>query len=209
MFIFFSAQTICFAYFVEKGTTDPVTGEITGGPPNAAHGVIAFIFLFYAAYDLAFTPLIVSYAVEILPFELRAKGFNVFNFTISAAIIFNQYVNPIALGMLQLFFTFSFNILTFFPENIGWKYYIVYIVWIAFEFAFLYRYIVETRGKTLEETAALFDGEEATGQLAAATHRVSGHAGRDDASLEKGHGGSISHRSGSVMEDDVAVLEKS
>ncbi|EEB98308.1 hypothetical protein MPER_02210, partial [Moniliophthora perniciosa FA553] len=43
-------------------------------------------------------PLIVSYTVEILPYQLRAKGFNVFSFTISLAIIFNQYVNPIALG---------------------------------------------------------------------------------------------------------------
>ena len=56
--------------------------------------------------SLAFTPLIVSYTVEILPFSVRAKGFNVFNFTISVALIFNQYVNPIAL------------------DNISWKYYV-------------------------------------------------------------------------------------
>ena len=47
-----------------------------------------------------------SYTLEILPYSLRAKGFNVFNFTISVALIFNQYVNPIAL------------------ENISWKYYV-------------------------------------------------------------------------------------
>lgn len=86
MFLFFSAQTICFATFVEKGFS------------NAAHAVIAFIFIFYAFYDIAFTPLIVSYTVEILPYHIRAKGFTVFNFTISLALIFNQYVNPIALG---------------------------------------------------------------------------------------------------------------
>ena len=51
-------------------------------------------------------------------------------------------------------------------DAIGWKYYIVYIVWIAFEFGFLFRYIVETRGKTLEETAALFDGERPQHDLA-------------------------------------------
>lgn len=48
--------------------------------------------------SIAFTPLIVSYTVEILPYQLRAKGFNVFNFSISLSLIFNQYVNPIALG---------------------------------------------------------------------------------------------------------------
>lgn len=47
-----------------------------------------------------------SYTLEILPYALRAKGFNIFNFVISVALIFNQYVNPIALDAL------------------GWKYYV-------------------------------------------------------------------------------------
>lgn len=37
------------------------------------------------------------YTVEILPFALRAKGFTVFNFALTLSLIFNQYVNPIAL----------------------------------------------------------------------------------------------------------------
>jgi hypothetical protein len=43
---------------------------------------------------------VVTYTLEILPYNIRAKGFNIFNFTISLALIFNQYVNPIALGTL-------------------------------------------------------------------------------------------------------------
>ena len=100
------------------------------------------------------------YTVEILPYSLRAKGFNVFNFVISVALIFNQYVNPVAL------------------EHIAWKYYvsfrdllrscrhthgvsqIVYCCWLAFELVFLYFFIVETKNLSLEETAALFDGED-------------------------------------------------
>ncbi|KAI0767883.1 hypothetical protein BC629DRAFT_1596147 [Irpex lacteus] len=117
MLLFFTLQTICSAQYALHGSD------------GAAHAVIAFIFLFYAATS---------------EFSLRAKGFNVFNFVISVALIFNQYVNPIALG------------------NIGWKYYIVYCCWIAFELVFCYFFIVETRGLSLEETAALFDGEEAT-----------------------------------------------
>ncbi|KIL61081.1 hypothetical protein M378DRAFT_872211 [Amanita muscaria Koide BX008] len=131
MFVSFMLQTICSAVFAQQGSS------------SSAHAVIAFIFIFYAFYDIAFTPLIVSYTVEILPFSVRAKGFNVFNFVISLSLIFNQYANPVAL------------------QNIGWKYYIVYVCFTAFEFAFLYFYIVETKGLTLEETAALFDGEEA------------------------------------------------
>jgi sugar porter (SP) family MFS transporter len=102
MLLFFTLQTICSALYAQHGST------------QAAHAVIAFIFLFYGAYDIAFTPLIVSYTVEILPYPLRAKGFAIFNFAISLSLIFNQYVNPIALGKL------------------GWKYYIVYNCFIAF-----------------------------------------------------------------------------
>lgn len=53
--------------------------------------------------SVAFSPLIVSYTVEILPFDIRAKGFTVFNFAISLSLIFNQYTNPIALGMTDWF----------------------------------------------------------------------------------------------------------
>lgn len=72
----------------------------------AAHAVIAFVFLYSFAYALAFTPLAIAYTVEILPFHLRARGLCVFNFAVSLALIFNQYVNPVALDAL------------------GWKYYV-------------------------------------------------------------------------------------
>ncbi|KIY47495.1 hexose transporter [Fistulina hepatica ATCC 64428] len=135
MLIFFTSQTICSARFA------------IGGSAAAAHAVIAFIFLFYAAYDIAFSPLIVSYTVEILPFNLRAKGFNVFNFSISCALIFNQYINPIAF------------------DAIKWKYYIVYCCWLVVELVVVIWLVVETKGRTLEETAALFDGEGATTEI--------------------------------------------
>ncbi|KAJ6589523.1 general substrate transporter [Mycena capillaripes] len=142
MTLFFTMQTVCFARFTISGNE------------NAARGMIAFIFLYSAAYNLAFSPLIVTYALEILPYNIRAKGFNIFNITISIALIFNQYVNPIALAALN------------------WKYYVVYCVWLVCECIFLYFYLVETKNHTLEETAAIFDGEEAKEKLAdsAATH---------------------------------------
>ena len=37
----------------------------------------------------------------------------------------------------------------------------MYVCWLAFEFVFLWFFLVETKGRTLEETAALFDGEDA------------------------------------------------
>ncbi|PPQ71576.1 hypothetical protein CVT24_006431 [Panaeolus cyanescens] len=131
MLFFWSLETACFAAYKQYH--------------NAAAGkaVVAWIFLYYAAYDLAFTPLIVSYTVEILPYPLRAKGFVIFNFAISLSLIFNQYVNPTAMNKLD------------------WKYFLVYVVWLAVEVVFCYFFIVETKNRSLEETAALFDGDEA------------------------------------------------
>lgn len=145
MTLFFTLQTICTARYR------------INGDQSAAHAVIAFIFLYYASYDLAFTPLIVTYSLEILPYNIRAKGFTIFNFTISLALIFNQYVNPIALA------------------NIDWKYYIVYCVWLVFEGVFLYFYVVETKNRTLEETAAIFDGEADRIVTTAAAHAGVAH----------------------------------
>ncbi|PAV15195.1 hexose transporter [Pyrrhoderma noxium] len=142
MLVFFTLQTACAGHFANTGSD------------GAAHAVIAFIFLFYAAYNIAFSPLIVSYTVEILPYNIRAKGLSIFNFTISVALIFNQYVNPIALDAL------------------GWKYYVVYCVFIAFETVYCYLFIVETKNRSLEETAALFDGEDAAKKVSAAGHDV-------------------------------------
>ncbi|KAF8192364.1 hexose transporter [Mycena galopus ATCC 62051] len=127
MTVFFTMQTICTARF-----------RITGDP-SAAHAVIAFIFLYYASYELD--------TLEILPYNIRAKGFNIFSFTSSLALIFNQYVNPVAL------------------DAIDWKYYIVYCVWLLFESVFIFFYLIETKNRTLEETAAIFDGENVTDQI--------------------------------------------
>ncbi|KIM70615.1 hypothetical protein SCLCIDRAFT_157350 [Scleroderma citrinum Foug A] len=136
MTLFYTAQAICFAQYSEHGV------------PAAGHAVVAFVFLFFAAYDIAFTPLIVSYIVEIFPFHLRAKGFTIFCFVISLAGIFSQYVNPSALAAL------------------GWKYLLVYVCWLAVEFVFLWFFLVETKNRTLEETAAIFDGEDALQKIA-------------------------------------------
>ncbi|ESK93237.1 hexose transporter [Moniliophthora roreri MCA 2997] len=155
MLLFWTAQTICFAQSEIRQVH------------SAGYGLIAFMFLFFAAYDIAFSPLIVSYSVEILPFAIRAKGFNVFNLTVSTAIIFNQYVNPIAL------------------DAITWKYYVVYCCWLAFELLYVYLFVVETKGLTLEETAALFDGEEATERVAVAGHKGEGIAEKQSGSFHE------------------------
>ncbi|KAG8955080.1 hypothetical protein FRC04_009537 [Tulasnella sp. 424] len=129
MLVVFVGWTVTSAVFQDTGSK------------VAANFTIVMIFLYYAFYDIAYTPLLVAYAVEILPFAIRAKGFAVMSFTISLTLIFNQYVNPVAL------------------ERLGWKYYLFYVGWLAFEAVFIFMYLWETKGRTLEQTAVLFDGE--------------------------------------------------
>ncbi|GJJ09213.1 hypothetical protein Clacol_003435 [Clathrus columnatus] len=125
---------------------------------GAAIVSVVLIFCYTSGYAIAYTPLIVSYTLEILPFSLRARGFAIFNFTVSLSIIINQYINPILL------------------EKIGWRYFIIYVCWLVFELAFVYLFIVETKDRTLEETGALFDGTDAVQDI---TYRAAIHAGLD------------------------------
>ncbi|KAG8810087.1 hypothetical protein FRC17_003104 [Serendipita sp. 399] len=108
----------------------------------AANASIAFMPMYFLAYSIAYTPMLISYTVEILPYCIRARGFAMMTLTVGIGITTNQFVNPIALKAL------------------GWKLYIVYCCWLGFEFVYIFLYLVETKGKTLEETAALFDGKE-------------------------------------------------
>jgi hypothetical protein len=36
---------------------------------------IPLIFLYYFFYDIAYTPMLVAYTLEILPYKVRARGF--------------------------------------------------------------------------------------------------------------------------------------
>ncbi|GJJ08646.1 hypothetical protein Clacol_002865 [Clathrus columnatus] len=116
----------------------------------AAKATMGILFAFYLFYDMAYTPMLVAYTLEILPFSIRAKGFSLMNLLVCAALAFNQFVNPWAL------------------QALGWKYYLVYDGWLVFELLFVLKYVIETKvlinltirtkGRTLEETATLFDG---------------------------------------------------
>jgi hypothetical protein len=85
-----------------------------------------------------------------------------------ATIAFNQFINPVAI------------------DAIGWLYYLVYCGWLIFELGFIITFLIETKGllhsitfiliitnlcgflgRTLEETSALFDGEQQPDNLMA------------------------------------------
>jgi MFS family permease len=122
--------------------------------------VIPMLFIYYGSYDIAFTPLIVSYTAEIWPYALRARGLAVCLGSTFLALLFNLFVNPIALA------------------SIGWKYYIVYIIILIVILFTVFFFYPETRGFTLEEIARVFDGEHASvphqGEVLETVRRKSG-----------------------------------
>ncbi|KAL4942374.1 hypothetical protein BDV06DRAFT_235466 [Aspergillus oleicola] len=131
MLISFSIWTACSAVYNK-----------TGSEP-AGRAVLAMIFLFYGTAGAAWPGLTVAYTVEILPFNIRAKGLTLCTCVAALAGIYNQYVNPLGL------------------EALGWKFYFVYVAILVIECLVIYFYFVETRGPTLEEIAVLFDGHDA------------------------------------------------
>ena len=81
--------------------------------PGANIGMIFFIWLFGLMYSLAWSGLLVGYAIEILPYKLRAKGLMIMNYTVQAALTLNIYANPVAFD---------------FFEGHSWKLYLIYTV---------------------------------------------------------------------------------
>lgn len=113
------------------------------GKHSAGPAVLAFLFIYFGFYDIAFTGLTLAYPMEILPFSLRTRGLAILQLCINCALFFNQYVNPIALTAL------------------AWKYYSVYIVIQAIAIVCIYFFYPETKGLMLEEVAQVFDGDKA------------------------------------------------
>lgn len=118
------------------------------GSLAAGRVVLACIFLFQGFYTLGWTNLVVTYPLEIVTYQMRAKTWAFVLLTIQVASIFGGYVNPIAL------------------ESIGWKFYIYYCVWVAFIFVVVYFFFVETSGPTLEELTYLFEGKDVKVEMA-------------------------------------------
>ena len=115
-------------------------GTLTSKNGSQAKAEIALIFIFGFVISAGYTPLQALYPVEVLRYESRAKGMGMYNFWVNIASFYNTFVTGIA-------FT-----------GAGWKYYFLFIFWDMFEFAFIYFFFVETKNRTLEELAEIFQG---------------------------------------------------
>lgn len=100
---------------------------------------IAFIYIFGCVFAFAFTSMQPIYPGEVCDNVQRAKAMGVFQLTGGAAGFLNTFVAPIAL------------------KNIGYWFYVFFVFWDLFEFAVIYFFFVETKGRTLEELDEVFE----------------------------------------------------
>jgi MFS family permease len=113
--------------------------SVDGSLP-AGRLVIVCIFLYQAFYTVAWVNLVVTYPLEIVNYQMRAKAWTYTLLVIQCSQIFGNYVNPVGMGA------------------IGWKFYIYICVWTFVAWLVVYFFFPETRGPTLEELALLFEG---------------------------------------------------
>ncbi|KFY95126.1 hypothetical protein V500_02910 [Pseudogymnoascus sp. VKM F-4518 (FW-2643)] len=118
------------------------TSSIAG--PRAA---IAFIFIYSCGYAVFFNAMVWVVPSELFPFFLRTKGLGLAVFSKSVVAIVLAQITPVAI------------------QNVGWRYYALFIA-TNFAAAFVYYFFLpETMGKSLEEIAELFGDAVATEQL--------------------------------------------
>ena len=130
-----------------------VTGalfEMTGETSMLwAYIQFGFIWLFGIFYDIGFSGLLVAYALEVLPFHLRAKGMMIMNITVQAVLALGNQTNKIAWESL--------------PNH--WNFMLFYTIWDTFQLVFVWFVYVETKGPTLEDVARIFDGDDAVAKI--------------------------------------------
>lgn len=108
---------------------------------SAGRAVVAFIFIAFFFYDIAWTPLPQAYTIEIFPFLTRSRGLTTELTSSYIGLITAQLINPVGLAA------------------IGWRYYIVFCCILAALSTLIYFVFPETKGRTLEQITEIFDGK--------------------------------------------------
>ncbi|KAI2636624.1 general substrate transporter [Xylaria nigripes] len=139
MVISFASWTVCGAFYENSGIRDTTLGWVQ----------LVFIWLFGIFYDIGFSGMLIAYALEVLPFKLRAKGMMLMNITVQAVLALSNQTNRIAWNRL--------------PKH--WYLMLFYTAWDFLELCFVYFFYVETKGPTLEEVAHIFDGRNAVANI--------------------------------------------
>ncbi|KDR82784.1 hypothetical protein GALMADRAFT_151830 [Galerina marginata CBS 339.88] len=117
-----------------------VTGLLSSfGSAVRANAGITFIYLFMVVFSFGWTPMQALYPAEVLNYEARAKGLGFLVLVSQAATLINTFGLPVAL------------------QKLGWKVYLIFLIWDVFEVIVIYFFVVETKGLTLEEINEVFE----------------------------------------------------
>lgn len=142
--LFISSTALMATTFIIWTVLSAINQERNFKQKSLANGVLAMIFLFNLSYNLGMNGLPFLYVTEVLPYSHRAKGMNIFSVLLQLILIYNGFVNPIAMDAIE------------------WKYYIVYCCILVVEVVVVLLTFVETSGYTLEEVAKVFGDDPDT-----------------------------------------------
>lgn len=106
-------------------------------------GVIVMIFIYNLFQTICWIPLVIAYPLEVVTTKQRGIFFAFTLFCINVSAFVSSYISPVGL------------------DAMGWKWYIIQIVFNLLIIASIYFTFVETKDLSLEEIAVIFDGEEA------------------------------------------------
>lgn len=132
------AGGMCITYIIWTALNARFTAT---GSRSIGLAVLPFLFIFNFHYAIALTPLLYAYPTEIFPYELRSFGVALVLFGANLTLIVGSVANPVAMTAL------------------GWRYYILFVIIDALFFVAIWFLFPETKGKSLEEVALVFDKE--------------------------------------------------
>jgi MFS family permease len=124
-------MTIASSEFAKSYIGLDANGKAIYSNTTASKAALSMVFIFGALFSFGITPLQALYPVEVLSFEMRAKGMAFSNLAVNAAGLLNQFAWPVAM------------------KEIGWKTYIIFTVWDIIQVALIYVFIPETKGRTV------------------------------------------------------------
>jgi MFS family permease len=125
------SMTGCCIIWIGMTTATGIFAHSDNTNSSAAKATVACIFIFGAVYSIGLTPLQALYPVEVLSFEMRAKGMAFSSLAVNAGGLLNQFAWPVSL------------------KAIGWKTYIVFVVWCAVQATIFYFFLPETKNRTV------------------------------------------------------------
>lgn len=113
---------------------------LSSQPENklAMHGAIFFTFLFHFSHALGFGGIPFLYATEIAPLNMRTA------------------INSISVGIFWAFNVLIAEITPIAFTALGWRYFVIFAGLTAFMIPFIYYFMPETAGRSLEEVDQIF-----------------------------------------------------